>query len=184
MITLVKFIRNRVQNTDNYLITRTLGKIGVVKKELFATMDPRPRHDEFWYAEILGEVRPNEAKGCWILQPLRPIGTTSRRGYAEPDIVRLIPGTFDVEKRGNTLYVYPHKVSTSDGPNWILDTEVRKQVIHQYRGADGQFAINSIIVLFDEQKGPPIVAAPSTSPSQSTDPLIDFEAMAEELERE
>lgn len=180
MITLVKFIRNRVSHTDNYLITRTLGKVGVVKKELFAVMDPRPRHDEFWYVEILEEVRPNEAKGCWILRPLKPIKLINRKGFSEPDIVRLIPGTFAVERRGNTLYIYPDQVNAETGPNWILDVEVRRQLLHRYREANGSFGVNSVVVIFDEPKGPEIVA--KSKSSTPLDPLIDFEAMAKELD--
>lgn len=180
MITLVKFIRNRLSHTDNYLITRTLGKVGVVKKELFGVMDPRPRHDEFWFAEILSEVRPNESKGCWILRPIRPIGTVTRKGgFSEPDIVRLIPGTFDVERRGNTLYIYPHAANSEKGPNWILDVEVRRQLLHRFRAADGSFEVNSVIVVFDEKPAPELVVKPKSS--TPTDPIIDFDAMAKEL---
>jgi hypothetical protein len=183
MITLVKFITNRVAHTDNKLITRTLGKVGVVKKEYYAVMNPRPRHDEFWFAEVLEELSPSQSKGCWILKPLRKIGTTSRRGFEEPDVIRLIPGTFDLEKRGNTLYVYPHEVDSSKGPNWILDTELRRELSQRYKDAKGDYGINSIVVVFDEPAPSevPVVQPPTTL---STDPIVDFEAMAEELESE
>lgn len=182
MITLVKFLRNRDKTSDNYLVTRTLGKVGVIKREVLATLNPAPQHDEFWYVEILNETNPGKIKGCWLLRPLKKIGTVDRRGILEPDVIRLIPGTFDIDKRSNTIYVYPRESNIETGPNWILDGDVRGALTAKYKAADGSSPISSVIVVFGEKLPPPIVTPPPEG-KPALDPIIDLEAMAKELEQ-
>jgi hypothetical protein len=180
MITLVKFIRNRKVGSDNYLVTRTLGKVGVVKREVYEEMNPKPQHDEFWFAEIMDEVHPGKVKGCWILRPIKKVGTVNSRGFNEPDIVRLIPGTFYTENRGNTIYVYPSEGSVEKGPNWILDIDVRKALTSRFRKADGSNPVSSIVVVFDEPPPPQIVEPPREE--DALDPILDLASMEQELD--
>ncbi len=182
MITLVKFVRNELEGSSNELITRTLGKIGVIESNTFEQMKPKPRHDEFWYVEIAKEVKEGTTKGCYILKPILKIGTTRVRGWETPDIVRLIPGTFRIEKRGNTLFIFPHKVDGTNGPNWILEGELRRYLLRQHRDPKtGYYNVNSVIVVFDKQVPEDFVSKQIMQETEET-PILDLDTIANKVE--
>jgi len=177
MITLVKFIRNKQKEDKNKFVTRTLGKVGVIHSTIYHAMEEKPKNDEFWYVEILDEVGKGLATGCFILRPIKRVSTVDRFGRKVPDIVRLIPGTYDTERRGNTIYVYPRQVLNKEltGPHWILDVSTKTHLasLHKEREADStKYNINSMVVVFDEPYLP-IVA-------KKDEPILDIEDVDEE----
>lgn len=161
MITLVKFIKNRIKNSPNRVVTRTLGKIGLIHPETYEVMNPRPQHDEFWFVDILYESWKGTNRGMFVLNPFKKVSLVVRDGKPEPDVVRLIPGTFKVELKDSVLYVYPKNASVEKGPNWILDLETRQFLLTQFRGPKEDVAVNAIVVVFDSQESQDQVDPPS-----------------------
>jgi hypothetical protein len=172
MITLVKFITNPKQKRGNSIITRSLGKIGVIDSTVWENILNRPRDNEFWYVEILKEVGAGTRQGCFVLKPLKKISTTTNLGYLSPDIHRLIPGTFEIVKRGNSLLIYPHRVNGIDGPNWILDSETRAFLKKKLQARTGSIEADSIIVVFDER--PPKIKLVDNADQH---PIIDLDSI-------
>jgi hypothetical protein len=173
MLTLVKFISNEKQKRGNPIITRSLGKIGVIDSSIWDRMLNRPRSDEFWYVEILKEVGDGTRQGCFILKPIKKIGTTKTLGYLAPDIHRLIPGTFKTVKKANSLLIYPHKVNGIEGPNWILDSETKAFLRKKLQVRTGEVEFDSVIVVFDERAPEPI---PGAHPLETdAQPIIDLD---------
>lgn len=67
--TVVKFILNTNYDTrnQNRIITKTLGKFGVVDTDY---QGPCPNHDEFWLCKIVKEIKAGTPKGCIVLTPI------------------------------------------------------------------------------------------------------------------
>lgn len=179
MITLVKFIRNKQKNAKNKLVTRTLGKVGVIHSAIYEAMPEKPRNDEFWYAEIIDEVGKGLSTGCFILNPLKKVPTVSKYGRNIPDVIRLIPGTYDTDRLGNTIYIYPKQMPEGlDGPHWILDVGTKEYLTrlhkgkHAKTGNEVKYNISSMIVIFDE----PYIAKARKDES----PIIDIEDIDED----
>lgn len=173
MITIVKFIRNQRRNSSNRFVTRTLGKVGVIHSSHYWSMKDRPRHDEFWYVEILEEVEAGSSKGCFVLRPIKKVGNCQRQERVVPDVVRLIPGTFETEKRGSTLFVYPRNVDGTNGPNWILDGDTKTHLT-KTQTADDSGGIDSMIVVFDEPYMGDLVKV------AEDEPILDLEDVGED----
>lgn len=68
LYTLVKWINNVDPESQNRLISMTLGKYGFVNSDYHG---PTPRHDEFWLSRIDREINANSIKGCFVLTPVR-----------------------------------------------------------------------------------------------------------------
>lgn len=184
LITLVKFIHNWQENQLNRLLTRTLGRVGFIAAEYFQAheKDPQlyamPTHDEYWFVEVLEEIGRNLARGCYLLRPLRRVGTTTRNGLLEPDVVRLIPGTFRVEKDGRTLFIYPPRTG-STVPNYILDNETKSYVLRHHKVGERNYTISSFIVVFDHVAGTvtPPLPKPTSSDPPGDQPLLDLDQL-------
>ena len=179
MITLVKFIRNQQKKSSNRFVTRTLGKVGVIHSSYYWSMTDRPHHDEFWFVEILEEVGQGTSAGCFVLRPLKKVDSCRKQGRLVPNVVRLIPGTFDTEKIGSTIYVYPKNVDGLNGPNWILDGDTKSHLtqIHRDKTAGtSTYTIGSMIVVFDEPFMGSIVK------TGEEEPILDLEDVGEDDE--
>jgi len=144
MITLAKFILNDNAQSNNMLITRTLGKFGVLNRESVARMDQKPRPNEWWYCAVVRETGAGTERGCWVLKPLRKIGVVERDGFRENDITYLLPNMYDCTRAGNVLLLHPKRT----GPNWICPSSMRQHLMHRHRSADA-YRVNSILVVFD-----------------------------------
>ena len=175
MLTITKYLFNRVESRQNKLISRTLGKVGVIDPVIYQCLEIRPNHDEFWFSEVLSELGKGTNKGVFVLRPIKKVPTTFRGGVAEPAIVRLIPGTFSVEQREGTLYLYPATANGLLGPNWILDMDVRQYLSKKFTDSTGRCAFNSVIVVLDEK---PCDLFKDLQPPQE-EPLLDLEDLAE-----
>jgi len=176
MLTIAKYLFNRVESRQNKLITRTLGKVGVIDPVIYAHLETRPNHDEFWFSEVLSELGKGTNKGVFILRPIKKVPTTFNNGLAEPAIVRLIPGTFSVEQREGTVYLYPATANGLLGPNWILDMDVRQYLSKKFTDHTGRCAFNSVIVVLDEK---PYDLFKDLASSSQEEPLLDLEDLAE-----
>ena len=175
MLTIAKFLFNKVESRQNKLITRTLGKVGVIDPVIYASLETRPNHDEFWFVGVLNELGRGTNRGVFVLHPIKKVPTTFHNGLAEPAIVRLIPGTFSVEQREGTLYLYPATANGLLGPNWILDMDVRQYLSKKIIDSTGKCTFNSIIVVLDEK---PCDLFKDLRSSQE-EPLLDLEDLAE-----
>lgn len=150
MITLVKFINNKLESAppNNKVITKTLGKTGVLSWEHIDPRDPIPKAEEFWYVEIVKEKGAGTPKGVFLLKPLQRVEGTADAG--KPDIIHMIPGTYTTERLDNTILLHPKILNhpTGFGPNWICSLTMKRKLMDKHKdGSD--YKVNSIIVVFD-----------------------------------
>lgn len=151
MITLVKFITNKreVEGGNNPVITKTLGKTGVVHWSTATQKKLIPKEEEFWFVRILKEKGAGTPHGLFVLEPLERV-RMSHKFIGDPDIVHMIPGTYDIEQLGNTLLLHPHTTWYPErlGPNWVCNLSAKKSLYQKYY-IDGRYQVNSLIVVFD-----------------------------------
>lgn len=150
MITLVKFINNKLENAppNNKVITKTLGKTGVLAWEHIDGPHHIPKAEEFWYVEIVKEKGAGTPKGVFLLKPIQRIQAGKENG--NPDIVHMIPGTYTSELDGNTILLHPKILHYPEqlGPNWICSLTMKRRLMSKYRQGSS-YKVNSIIVVFD-----------------------------------
>lgn len=116
--TIVKFIvDNSRPHSRNHLITRTLGKIGVISADYNGVA---PNNEEFWLVGFRKEVtksQGNPCSGLFILEPLRYIDRTQ--------INYLSPGLYSVEDECGIRYVIP-KFKNSF---WLMSIPDRRRLV-------------------------------------------------------
>lgn len=145
MITLVKWIENRNKTSKNRIITRTLGKIGLMPSDVLFRGGNLPKKDEFWYSEIVCETKPGR-NGVFVLRPIKKIEDVPHYRTKRPNFEYLIPGMFDMQRRRNALLIYPHQRSQ----HWICSSPMRTFLMRKHRDTDGQqYPVNAVIVVFD-----------------------------------
>ena len=144
MITLAKFIANDNPQSTNMLITRTLGKFGVLHRDSVAKLVQKPQANEWWYCNVVRETSASTERGCWVLAPIRKIGIVERDGFRENNITYLLPNMFRKERKGNVLLLHP----TSAGPHWICSNKMRQHLMRRHRTADA-YQVNTVMVVFD-----------------------------------
>jgi hypothetical protein len=98
----------------NHLITRTLGKLGVIDSKWEPPGDV-PKDGEFWLVEIVRETNPAQARGVFVLHPVRSIGPS--------EVQRLAPGMYDEENDQGTVIITP---SLREDFYWMLPLSLRK----------------------------------------------------------
>jgi hypothetical protein len=150
MITLVKFMKNRQEDAppNNKVISKTLGKTGVLSWEHINGQDQVPQAEEFWYVEIMKEKGAGTSRGVFMLRPIQKVPEKVKDG--EPDIIHMIPGTYTTELTENTILLHPKILSYPEelGPNWICSLTMRRKLMNKHR-EEGQYKVNSIIVVFN-----------------------------------
>ena len=118
--TIVKFIVDTSRpHSRNHLITRTLGKIGVISADYNGTA---PNNEEFWLVGFRKEVtksQGNPCSGLFILEPLRYIDRTQ--------ISYLSPGLYSIEDECGIRYVIP-KFKNSF---WLMSIPDRRRLVEQ-----------------------------------------------------
>lgn len=122
--TIVKFFTNVQQQSAgtingnpkiyNHLITRTLGKLGVIDSKWEPSEDI-PKDGEFWLVEICRETSPARAQGVFVLQPIRQVETS--------EVQRLAPGMYDEENEQGTVIITPN---LREDFYWMLPLSLRK----------------------------------------------------------
>ncbi len=151
MITLVKFIRNKLETAppNNRVITKTLGKTGVLSWEHIENQEQIPKPDEFWYVRIVKEVGANTPKGVFLLAPIEKVKDPDRTD-GDSGIIHMIPGTYVEKKNGNTILLYPKILYYPEklAPHWICSLQMKRRLMEKSRDGD-TFAVNSVVVVFD-----------------------------------
>ena len=135
--TVVKFFTNVQQQSagtiegkpkiHNHLITRTLGKLGVIDSKWEPGEGGIPKDGEFWLVEIMRETSPARAQGVFVLSPIRPIETS--------EVQRLAPGMYDEENEQGTVIVTPN---LREDFYWMLPLSLRKAMTN----------VNAVIVRY------------------------------------
>lgn len=144
MLTLAKFIANDNPRSTNMLITRTLGKLGVLHRDSITRLAQKPQANEWWYCNVVQETGASTQQGCWVLAPTQKIGMVERDGFRENDITYLLPNMFRQNRRGNVLLLHP----TRPGPHWICSNKLRQYLMQRHRVA-GAYQVNTVMVSFD-----------------------------------
>jgi hypothetical protein len=101
----------------NHLITRTLGKLGVIDSKWTPEEGCVPKDGEFWLVEILRETSPAKAQGVFVLAPVRPVETG--------EVQRLSPGMYDEENDEGTVIITPR---LREDFYWMLPLSLRKSM--------------------------------------------------------
>jgi len=152
MITLVKFHLNKAENAarNNHIITKTLGKAGVIDWERVRKHKRLPKDEEFWFVEIVKERGAGTKSGLFVLDPIEKVDSVLRDGEERPDIIRMIPGTYTTKKVDNTVLLYPQFTWFPErlGPNWVCGLTIRRAIKKEYYENDS-YLVNSIIVVMD-----------------------------------
>jgi len=101
----------------NHLITRTLGKLGVIDSKWEPIDDETPKDGAFWLVEILRETSPAKAQGVFVLAPIRLVETS--------EIQKLSPGMYDEERNEGTVIITP---KLREDFFWLLPLSLRKSM--------------------------------------------------------
>lgn len=80
----------------NPIISQTMGRVAVINH---AYQGPMPQPQTFWLCRIDKQHNKSTDSGCFVVTPLHQV--------EEAKILRLIPGTYDVEPAGNTVVCHP-----------------------------------------------------------------------------
>jgi hypothetical protein len=145
MLTLVKFIDNYDAESRNRIITRTMGKLGVIDSSALSQMPTKPKSREFWYCNIVKETGAGTPTGVFTLAPVEKLPSLVQDGYESVNVVHLIPGMYDSMKSGNVMLLHPK----TKGPHWIVSNVLRQHLMGRNKDV---YAINSVIVVFDGAK--------------------------------
>lgn len=118
--TIVKFFQSDgTPNHPSTLMTRTLGKFGVIDKA-YTNTENYPVGGEFWIVKVVREAKPSTNTGCFILEPLTKINIE--------DTIKLVPGLYTEETLGNILFIVPKNKG-----NWIFPlNEIKKEKLKKY----------------------------------------------------
>jgi hypothetical protein len=100
----------------NHLISRTLGKLGVIDSKWEPT-DELPKDGSFWLVEILRETSPSKAQGVFVLAPIRPVEVG--------EVQKLSPGMYDEESDEGTVIITP---KLREDFFWMLPLSLRKSM--------------------------------------------------------
>jgi len=117
-LVLVKFIVDVTRpNSRNRLITKTLGKIGVISADYTGRA---PNDEEFWLCAVHKEVtktQSNPCSGLFILKPVRYVDRTQ--------VNYLTTGFYTYEDEGSIRYVIPRYKNMY----WLLSIEERRRLL-------------------------------------------------------
>jgi hypothetical protein len=129
---IVKFFSNNKSDSNNPIITRTLGKLGVIHTDCKTKVNS----GELWRVKIIKETSPTRSSGCFILTPLVKL---------EPgDLQKLIPGLYsEVRVQGLSIITPQHQ------GNWIVSATHKKSIMAKNRG------VHAIIVVLSQTETPP-----------------------------
>jgi hypothetical protein len=136
MITLVKFINNYRDNS-NKLISRTLGKLGVIKREYLKEI--KPKHNEWWYVSIEEEVGKGTEGGVFVF---RPIKVLERNERGKQEILHLFPGAYSEEQQDTSVFLHPYRV----GFPWVCPITLKRYIINKHKENDS-YGITSVVVV-------------------------------------
>ncbi len=131
MLTLVKF---RPSTGRSPIISTTLRKVAVIDREwqpLPGGESPSLDVEEFWVVDVVRETSPGQAKGCFIVRPVRCAARPRPDGSLDRPLCYLIPGTFQINivtpgfMLQSVAIVTPNE---QDGQAWTLSMDVAKMI--------------------------------------------------------
>ncbi len=98
----VKFHLNSQSEKKN-LITRTMGKVGLIKREWYQNnLDKiRPNHKELWRVRIIQEIFPGQKRGCFFVEPIERV--------LPIDIIKLVSGMYEEEEKNGIMFIKPNR---------------------------------------------------------------------------
>lgn len=114
---IVKFFNNPKTDSANVIITRTLGKLGVIKVGYPHKVLP----GELWRVKILKETNPTRASGCFILEPIVKIDSNT--------LQKLIPGLYKENRQQGLSVITPSHLG-----NWIVSALHKQSIMAKNRG--------------------------------------------------
>jgi hypothetical protein len=115
MLTVAKFHNNADTDSFNKVISRTLGKFGLIDKD-YAGEYPKP--EEFWVVKIKKNIKPDKTEGCFILEPLKKLDFTN-------DVGKLAWGMYSIEEIGKAVTIIRPNQEYQN-KYWQLPLEERK----------------------------------------------------------
>ena len=115
-LTLAKYHHNRDIDSQNKIVTRTLGKFGIIHKDYAGEM---PKEDEFWLTKIVDVIKPNEHSGCFIVEPVKKLDYS--------DVGKLLQGMYDEIPSNNACMVFIKPKDNFKNSVWQLTLEDRKR---------------------------------------------------------
>lgn len=99
----------------NPIISKTMGKVAVISHAYQGQM---PQSGTFWICRVDKEIsNPEKKTGCFIVTPVRTVRIDQ--------IKKLLPGTYDVEVKNQTVICRP-KVP---GICWLMPFSIKKYYI-------------------------------------------------------
>jgi hypothetical protein len=123
---IVKFHENKDTDNRNQIITRSLGKFGVIATAWYENKrdDEVPHAGEFWKVRILKEIGVGQRNGCFVLTPMNQV-------HVE-DLEKLIPGMYEESFYNGIVIVTPSsgvlRAKGKTGGNFILPLAIRKKI--------------------------------------------------------
>ena len=122
---LVKFHVNMEATSKNRIITKTLGKIGVISSDYDGVA---PNDEEFWLCDVVKEVtKGTPVSGLFVLRPIRKVD--------REDISYLIHGMYSLEDEGGIRYVIPKRKNIY----WLMSIDDRRTIMDK--------AIHAIVIV-------------------------------------
>jgi hypothetical protein len=120
---IVKFYENMSESSPNRIISRTLGKTGVLDK---FNQDPNltPRPNEFWRVRIVRELQPGIVRGLFILRPIARVSAE--------DVVKIIPGMYTEHYEDGIVELVLNSNLRGQGISWIVPLDHRKMLQERY----------------------------------------------------
>lgn len=116
VLTLAKFHHNQDLDSNNRIITRTLGKFGIISRLYEGEL---PKEDEFWLVRIVKNNKPEEHQGCFIVDPLKKIEYATQVG-------KLVKGMYEEVASENKQLVFIKPLERFENSVWQLTLEDRK----------------------------------------------------------
>lgn len=84
------------RTTENPVISQTMGRIAFIDH---GYVGPMPQPKTFWLCKIMKEINKGTGRGCFIVTPIHEV--------LIDDIVKLVPGTFEIEIQDLTVVCRP-----------------------------------------------------------------------------
>jgi len=114
--TIAEFHLNKDQDSQNKVISRSLGKFGLIDNSYEGEY---PKQEEFWLVKIKNNIRPELAQGCFILDPILKVDFTTEVG-------KLVSGMYKTEEFGPALVIITPNEEYK-GKFWQIPLEERKK---------------------------------------------------------
>jgi hypothetical protein len=120
------------RGSPNPIVSKTMGRYAVIDH---AYQGPMPQPYCFWLCRLEGEKIFTDTKGCFVVTPLKEVA----REDDMSQIAKLVPGTFDVEIQGTTVFCKP-KIP---GLFWIAPFNIKDIYL---KPREGNYNYSSVIV--------------------------------------